>query len=1020
MINISIKKPLLILVVFTVLTLCGLICYNSLNLNLLPKFEVKTITIQMIYPGAGASEVEASVTKKLEDALSTLENLKKINSVSMENISVIAIELTDAADVNRAVQDAQRLIGAIKSQLPQEVLDPSINKLSSDDQPILNIATSATMPAAQFFKLVENRIQPRLAKISGVGSVQITGGTEREIKVNMDEQKLKAYNLSPLQVLQAVRISNLEVPAGNVEDDRAIYSVRFMAKFNDLNEIRNTVVAISRTGGKIKVMDVADVEDGTATQQIINRIDEQDAIGIAIRKQSDANAVNVADLVKAELAAMEKEYANNHLKFDVATDDSVFTRATANAVVEDLFLAILIVTFVCFIFLHNLRSALIVMIAVPLSIIPAFIVMYVLGFTLNLMSLMALSLVVGILVDDSIVVIENMFRHLEEGKTKREAALDGARQIVFTCMAITFVIVVVFFPLAIASGMIGNIVKEFAIPVIVATLCSLLVSFTVTPLLMSRFGKLSDTTSSTISSSFSRGVEKSFESVKNVYVKILAGSLRHKTLILLAAFVLFIASLSLVPNGFIGINFIPSADTGDIEATIDMNPQMSIYQNNLITMQVERIIRQHPEVARIYTNVGLSGDRAKNNFTFINIKLVNKKKRTISAEDFSQVLKADLMKIPGIRARVAPKAFVGGRAGDAVQLIVLGADYEQVQETASKILDVVRRTPGTADARLSIDDPRQEVQIRLDRDKISTLGLSAADIGATLRIALNGNDDVKYDEGDFEYRIRVGIDNFDRTRADDVAKLTVLNRAGQLIELSQFADISYGLGPTALERTDRIPSITVKSNVFGRAAGTVGSEITKAISGIIPEGIAIMQAGMMEMQRDAFGTLGFAFLAAIVLIYLIMVVLYNSLSNPLVVLFSIPLSLIGAFIALALSMSTMNILSIVGLIVLIGLVAKNAILLVDFTNQARKRGMDTTSALIEAGKERLRPILMTTFAMIFGMMPIALASGDGAEIKNGMAWVIIGGLTSSMLLTLVVVPIVYYIFDKISSRFSRE
>jgi len=1019
MIETSIKKPLLIVVVFTVLTLGGLLCYNLLNLNMLPKMEMPMLTVRMIYPGAGAAEVETSVTKKLEDALSTLENLKKISSISMEGVSVISIELSDNADANRGVQDAQRKINSIKAQLPQEVLDPSIDKYSIDEQPIMNIAASASLPATQFYKLMEDRIQPRLAKLTGVGSVQLSGGSEREIKVNIDARKLQAYNLSALQVLQAIRMANMEVPAGNVEDENAVYSVRVMGKFSTLNEIRNTVIATTRSGSKIKVMDVAEVRDGTSEQKQINRIDDRDAIGISIKKQSDANTVTVADLVKAELAAMEKEYEDRALIFEIAKDDSVFTRASANAVVFDLFLVIVIVSLVCFVFMHNMRAALIVMISIPLSIVPTFIAMYAFGFSLNLMSLLAISLVVGIVVDNSIVVIENMFRHLEEGKTKREAAFEGAKQIVFTCVGITLVIVVVFLPLAISGGMIGEILKEFSIPIVIATICSLLVSFTVTPLLMSRFGNMPDMMRPGLSGAFSRGVERVYESVKNAYVQILAGSLRHKGLVLLATIALFIASMALLPAGLIGFSFIPDMDSGELLVNIDMNPQVTVYQNNQITMQVEQIIRQHPEVLQVYTNVGLSGSSTKNNASSINVKIVEKKERTMGIQDFAQVLKADIMQIPGIRARVTVVSLTGG-GKDPIQFIVQGTDFDKVQETAAGILDVVRHTPGTVDARYSIDDPRQEIQVRFDRDKIATLGLSVADIGQTLRVALNGNNDAKYNEGDFEYRIRVGMDNFDRTNAAAVGLLTVINREGKLIELNQFADIGYGLGATTLERTDRIPSIIVKCGVVGRSTGTVGSEISAKVMDTAPEGVTIRQSGSMERQADAFGSLGFAFIAALVLIYLVMVVLYNSLTDPLIVLFSVPLAPIGAFIALAMTMNDLNIFSIIGLIVLIGLVAKNAILLVDFTNQSREQGLSTFDALIEAGKERLRPILMTTFAMIFGMLPIALASGNGAELKNGMAWVIIGGLISSMLLTLVVIPVVYYIFDMIPTRYSRH
>jgi HAE1 family hydrophobic/amphiphilic exporter-1 len=1016
----SIKKPLLILVVFTVLTLGGLFSYTMLNLNLLPSFETPMLTVQTVYPGAGAAEVETSVTKKLEDALSTLENLKKISSTSMEGLSMISVELSEGANADQAVQNAQRKINAIKSDLPTEVLDPSIDKFSFDEIPIMNIAVSASLPASEFYTLVENRIQPRLAKLQGVGSIQMTGGSEREIKVNIDADKLKSYNLSALQVLQAIQTANIEIPAGNVEDATTVYSVRMAAKFSNLNELRNTVITTTPTGGKVKIMDVAEIEDGIATQKIINRIDGRDAIGISVKKQSDANAVKVADLVKAEMASIEKEYESNQVKFDIATDDSVFTRASTNAIVVDLLLAVLIVSIVCFLFLHNIRSALMVMIAVPLSLIPTFIVIYIMGLSLNMMSLMALSLVVGIVVDDSIIVIENMFSHMEKGKPKRQAALEGAKQILFTCMATTMVLVVVFLPLAVTGGVIGGLLKEFAIPIIVSILFSLLVSYTVTPLLMSIFGKLPDDTRPTLSARFSRWIENIFKSLQTGYAKILAVALKHKIMVVSIAIILLIGSITLIPAGFIGTSFMPETDLSELTVELDMNPQVTVYQNNQLTLQVEEIIRNRPEVERIYTNVGQSSTSTKNNFTTIAVKLVGKDKRNESMDEMASIIKADIMQVAGVRARVTPKNLAGNDA-QPIQFIVQGTDMDKVQETADMILAVVRKTPGTVDAKFSIDDPRQEVQVNIDREKMATLGLKISDVGSTLRVALNGNDDSKYNENDFEYRIRVGVDNFDRTKAEDVSKLTFLNKEGKLIQLSQFADISYGLGATALERTDRIPSIIVKSSVSGRPMGTVGSEISAAIDGNIPEGVTVSTGGQLSQQSDAFGSLAIAFLAAILLIYFIMVVLYDSLLDPIIIMLSIPLALIGALLALALTMNSLDIFTIIGMIVLIGLVAKNAIMLVDFTNQLkREQHLSTLDALIEAGKERFRPILMTAFSTIFGMLPIAIASGNGAELKNGMAWVVIGGMASSMLLTLVVVPVVYYAFDKMRERFSRS
>jgi len=1016
----SIKKPLIVAVVFTLLALGGILSYKMLNLNLMPKFELPMLTVQTIYPGAGASEVEASVTKKMEDVLSTLENLDEISSTSMEGLSVISISLKEGADANLAVQEAQRKVSAIKASLPSEVLEPSIDKVALDEKAVLSVAASSSLPSTEFYNLVKDRIQPRLAKLAGVGMVKISGGKEREIKVNIDQEKLKAYQLSVLQVLQAIQTANMEIPAGNVENTDAIYSVRLAAKYSSLDELLHTVVTTTPTGGKVRVMDVGEVEDGVAEPKLINRFNGKDAIGIAIQKQNDANAVRVADVAKKELKAIESEYAGSHVRFEVSMDDSVFTRASAQAVVIDLGLAILIVAFVCFLFLHNIRSASIVMIAVPLSIVPAFIVMNLLGYSLNMMSLMALSLVVGILVDDSIVVIENMFRHMEKGKPKRQAALDGCKQIMFTALAITLVIVVVFLPMTFGGGMISNVLKEFAVPIVVATLCSLLVSFTVTPLLMSRFGNMPDDTRLTLSGWFSRFVERAFDAVKNWYVKILAAGLRHKVTILSATLVLFIASFVLIPTGFIGFSFMPDTDRGEFTIALDMNSQMTLYQNNQITMQVEKVINRFPEVKSVYTNVGSSGTSTKNNATNIDVKLVDKEKRQLGVNEYAKQIKIAIMKqIPGVRARVMI-ASISGTSTEPVQFIVQGANYEHVQETAAMILEAIRHTPGTDDAKYSIDDPRQEVQVRLNREKMAALGLSVSDVGATLRTSLAGNDDSKYKEGNYEYDIRIGIDNFDRNNQEDVSSLTFVNKRGELIELRQFADIRYGQGPSALERIDRISSITVKSNVVGRPMGTVGAEINAAIAGKIPSDVTIKQGGMLKVQSSAFGSLAIAFIAAIVLIYFILVILYNSLTDPLVVLFSIPLSMIGAFLALALTMNDLTIFSIIGLIVLIGLVAKNAILLVDFTNHMRHdKGFNTFDALIEAGKERMRPILMTTFAMIFGMLPIALASGNGAEMKNGMGWVIIGGLISSMILTLIVVPVVYYIFDRIGGKRRR-
>jgi len=1025
MIELSIKRPLIVFVIFAIIALLGAVTFNLLNINLIPSFDVNVITVTTTYPGASASEVETSVTKKVEDALSSLENLDRLTSNSQEGFMLVQAELKTGANPDIALQDAQRKVNAILGDLPEDVTAPAYSKFSSDDLPIMSIAVNAQMKPTEFYKLVEDRIQPRISKIAGVGQVSMAGGTEREIKVNVDSDKLKTYSLSILQVVQAVQKANQDFPTGKVEDNSKQYTIRLSAKYTNVDELRNTVIMNTAQNGRILLGDVAEVEDGIAEQTKINRYNNKESIGLQILKQSDANSVEIAKEVKKEIEKMQKEYAPQKLTFAIASDASVYTLASVNAVLEDLAIAVLIVSIVCLTFLHSLRSALIVMVAVPLSMIPSFIFMYFFGYTLNLMSLMALSLAVGILVDDSIVVVENIYRHLEMGKSVFKAALEGSKQIVFTAASITLVIVVVFLPLTLMGGIVGNILTEFAVPLIVSTLTSLLVSFTLTPLLYSKFGKAEDLSSGTLASRVANKIEHYYEELKSTYEMILRWGIRHKKTVYAVITVLFISSVALVPFGFIGSSFVAETDQGEFAVQLEFAPQVTVAENNAITRQVEKMLFAKPEVLSVYTTVGstenYSTSTSKNNASQLKVKIVDKSKRKIGVTEYGEKIKNEILStLPGVKVTVAPVGMTGGASGKAIEIAIKGADLEKVQETAAMVLDVTKKVPGTTDESYSIDDPRPEIQVSINRDKMAQLGLSIADVGATLRTALAGNDDSKYRDGAYEYDINIVLDKFDRTNIEDVGNITFVNSNGQNVALKQFADVSQVMGASALERMDRVPSIKVTCNVVGRPTGTVGEEIKEKIAGKIPAGVEADFVGNMERQSDAFGSLFFAFIAAVILIYLIMVALYNSLLYPFVVLFSIPVAIIGALLMLALTMQDLTIFTIVGILTMIGLVAKNAILLVDFTNHLKSTGMAIEDAVIEAGKERLRPILMTTLAMVFGMLPIAIASGAGAEIKNGLAWAIIGGLISSLLLTLVLVPSVYLTFEGMKNKFAAR
>ena len=1025
--EIAVKRPLLIIVIFTVLILFGIMSYFKLNYNLLPKIEVATVSVSTVYPGASAAEVETAVTRKLEDAFSSVEGLDKIGSTSQEGISQISVSLKSGTDLDEAERAIQRKADQIQNELPNDAERPLVNKVNLEEAPVVRAGVTSNMAPRTLYDMVDKQLLPILQNIAGVGQVNIVGGDERQIQVNIDQDKLKAYGLGIDQVTDAVTNADQSFPAGKIETREQQLSIQYDANVTSIEQLRELVIRQRPNEGNVYLKDVAEVVDATAKTTAINHINGIPAIGIQIIKQSDANAVKVSEGVRKSFAAIEKQYASSNLKFTISTDQSTYTLESADAVIFDMGLAIVIVAIVMLAFLHSFRSSMFVMVALPSSIIPTFIAMYFLGFSLNLMSLMALSLVVGILVDDSIVVLENIYRHLEMGSDKRKAALDGRSEIGFTALAITLVDVVVFLPLAFAGGIIGSILSEFSLVVVISTLMSLFVSFTITPMLASRFGKIEELNPNTLWGRLNIGFEKLIDKLKDAYAGMLETVLRKKRWLLSGVILLIVSSLMLVAKGFIGAAFIPSGDQGELILKMELAPSSSIYQTNMTVQEAEKTIMAKPEVERVFSSIGfvsggVAGTGNNANMAELTVTLKGLKERSISSEDFAVKIEAELSSsIPGIKVTASPTSISGSGAQIPIQIAIKGTDLAAVRKVADQYRAMVATVPGTQFVQLSVKDQKQQIEVKLNREKMTLLGLNASQVGGALQNAFSGNDRGKFKQSGNEYDILIGLDEYSRSDINNVRNLSFTNSDGQSFVLSQFAQVSGGMGESMLQRSDRLSSIMVNANVAGRPVGTVASDIMEKAKEIkIPQGIAIEYLGDVKNQGDAFGSLGLALIVAILLVYLVMVALYESLIYPFVVLFSIPVALIGALLALALSLETLNIFSIIGMVMLLGLVSKNAILIVDFTNHLKSDGRSIKDALIEAGKERLRPILMTTLAMILGMLPIALASGPGAEIKNGMAWVIIGGLTSSMVLTLFVVPAMYLIIENLKSRFSKK
>lgn len=1025
--EISIKRPSLVIVLFTILILGGLFSYSQLGYELIPKFETNVITVSTVYPGASPSEVENTVTKKIEDAIASIENIKKIDSKSYESLSIVSITLTSNADVDISMNDAQRKINAVLSDLPDDADPPSLTKFSLSDLPIMTIGANGKMDEAAFYDLIDKKIAPILSRVEGVAQVNIIGGQEREVQVNLDAVKMQGYNLSVPQVQQMILTSNLDFPTGNIQTREQKILIRLAGKYKNVEELRNLVIS-SQNGIQIRLKDIADVQDTQKIAEKVARVDQKSAIVLQIVKQSDANAVAVSELLVKTIKDLESEYKSNELKLEIAKDSTVFTLEAADSVIHDLLIAVILVALVMLFFLHSVRNSLIVMVSIPASLIATFIGIYLLGYTLNLMSLLGLSLVVGILVDDAIVVLENIYRHMEMGKNRVRAAYDGTAEIGGTVTSITLVIVVVFLPIAMSTGLVSNIITQFCMTVVISTLLSLLASFTIIPWLSSRFGKLEHIQGNNLFGKTILAFESMLTKFTNWVTGILEWCLNHYIKTIGVVVVLFFAStIGLLGGGFIGGEFFASSDSGEFLVQIEMPKDASLEQTNFMTQKAEAYLKKQEYVKSQITTVGqtsegMGASQATAYKAEIDVKMIDQKDRKDDASVYAAKIKRQLEKVlVGSKVKTVPVGILGTAEDAKLGLIVTGSNVESAMKFAKLAEAELRKIPGTTEIKLTVEDGNPEVNVKVDRDKMAALGLTLQTVGLTMQTAYSGNTDGKFRAGEYEYDINIKYNAFDRKDITDVSNLIFVNSAGQQIKLSQFAAITEGSGPSQLERRDKTASVTVKGQNVGVPSGTIVTQWQERLDKLEkPVGVNYIWGGDQENQSEGFGTLGVALLAAIILVYLVMVGLYDSFVHPFVVLFAIPLSFIGAMLALALTNNSLNIFTILGIIMLIGLVCKNAIMLVDYTNQRRAAGETIRTALIQANHARLRPILMTTIAMVFGMFPIALASGAGAEWKNGLAWVIIGGLISSLFLTLIIVPVIYEIMEKIIHKFSKE
>ncbi len=1025
--EISINRPSLIIVLFSVLALAGFLGYTNLSYELMPDFNQPVVVIKTMYPGAEPEEVETSVSRKIEDALSNVEGVDYVVTKSLPNASVIILNLKYGTDLDKTMQESQRYIDNIRKDLPQDILNPVMSKVSPNDLPVMSVSATSNLPAPVFYQRMKDEFLPQIQQLKGVAELTLLGGEEREISVKVDPEKLRLYQLSLTQVTEAINRSGMDLPAGKIQTATESNSVRLTGKFTEMDDIANVQIAMPVPGSPVYVKDVATVTDGIREITSVNRYNGKNGIGILLKKQGDANAVEVSKLVREKFKAIEAQNTASGVEFVIADDSTDNTIAAVNSVVFDLILAVILVSLVMLLFLRSFRNALIVLVAIPTSLITAFAVMWILGYTLNLMTLLAMSLIIGILVDDATVVLENIQRHLDMKKNRRVAALDGRMEIGFSALSITLVDVVVFLPILFLQVFVADMLKQFSVVVITSTLTSLLVGFTLTPWMASRIGKSEDLKPTHFFNRFLLWFERQLNTFINAYEKQLKWVLNHKLISVGVVVLLFVITAAVMKQGIIGKELIATGDQGKFRLSLEYDKSITLQQNNIISQKIEHFISAQPEVLTLFSNIGGPGTGIGSlgvgaaNQTEFTIQLKSLRERNNEpTEQFMKEIRLALQdEFPAINFSMAALGLVPKTA--PIEITLSGSDLSDVMNSGNQLKNALEQIPGADNVRLSVEEGSPEYKVIPDKDKMQRFGLTTAYTGINLRNAFTGNDDATLTQHGTEYPVRIWLDDFNRKNFDDVNNLVIVNPQGLPVKVGQFANVVQDYSPSLLERKDRQPSITLTADALGRPSGTVADDVVSYVKqNPLPAGIQMTWGSEIKRQNDSFGALGSVLMISFVLIYLIMVALYDSFIYPFVVLFSIPVAAIGAFLALNLSFNNLSLFALLGLIMLMGLVAKNAILIVDFTNQLKAQGHYFKEALIIAGKERMRPILMTTLSMVIGMLPIALAKGSASEWKNGLAWVIIGGLLSSLILTVYLVPVVYYVVDALKERWAKR
>jgi hydrophobe/amphiphile efflux-1 (HAE1) family protein len=1000
--------------------LFGIVSLKMLPTDVLPNIELPTITVITVYPGASANEVEEQVTKKLEQTLSGSENLKKITSKSKENVSFITLQYQWNSDLNEASANARDLIELAKNKLPDGAKNPTILKINSSMLPVMIYGVTSKESYDGIGKIIEDRISGPLKKLPGVGSVTALGVPTREIKVDVDPDKLYAYHISVAQVSQLLKLGNVNIPGGSIKVGTNEFSIRVPGEFKSVGEIGNMPVTMYNQK-IIRLCDIATIRDGFKEKDEVFRALDKRSVGLLIQKQSGANALDVATNLKKEVSRIQ-----NTLPKDVVItemmDNSVLVKASINNLTETIFYAGLFVVLIVLLFLRNYRGSLIIILTIPFSLIVAFVYMFFAGYTINIFSLMSLAVAIGIVVDNAIVVLDNITRHIEKGVRPAQAAIFATKEMGLAISASTFTIIAVFLPMMFMGGLVGIMFKQLAILTSVTLLASLVTSLMLTPMMASKLFRPVDTTRKRNKLFISS--EKLFIGLENAYKNGLQWAVRNRILVILISLLLF--GLSLFIGKDIGTDYIPEFDAGDVTIVFQTDVGSNVAETERVGKKVEQLLKNDvPELRSSFTVVGQTEDgllstvgfKEGKNICTIMAKIVPPEKRKRSAKQIAEVLRKDLSTIPEIeKYNVSGGSFLSAALfGNIkpIQVNITGSDLKSLNRVADTLLTTLKKDPRLTNLESSVDNGKMEIVIQVDQQKAGYLGLNMAMIGMQVRQSMYGEESGNFKEEGDEYKIVVKYDSTCRNSIEKLEAIQLTTLSGHQVPISAVASVTKGYGPLEIDRFSQQRVVYVTGDLKEISLGDAVKVVNKTIGKMdIPQGVDLSLGGQATEQEESFSSLIIMFIVGILLVYMIMASQFESMKDPLIILFTVPLSVIGVIWAFYLSGLTLSVVTFVGLIMLIGIDVNNGIILVDYTNMLRKRGHSLLEAAAEAGRLRLRPVLMTSLTAILGMIPLAASTGMGSEIWSPFGITCIGGLLVSKFFTMFLIPVLYVSFNK--------